>query len=184
MQQTQYIAAWKSGTAVHWRGLTWAEFNQFSQQLTFKRPMEVYIDLYRALLLEGPEVTDAPAGIVEYVAKTMLETNPFGGRYEDIAYALRTKRNSQSYLENAKALVAGIFRYTFEDIATWDADTFFDRVAKAEFLSGKQLEPADPNAKPEVSTNPGIPGQPPPRKRKELTPGQKISLERLEQRGK
>lgn len=179
--QTQYIAAWKSGTAVRWRGLTWSEFSQFTHRLTFESPIEVYLDLYRALLLEGPDPEYATAGSVEYVAKTMLETNPFGGKYEDVVHALHTKRGVQTYLENAKALVAGIFRYTFEEIDTWDADTFFDRVAKAEFLAGKKLEPEDPAviaASLKAAKDPNR--KPPPRPKKQMTDGQKLAWERVQ----
>lgn len=53
-----------------------------------------------------------------------------------------------TYLETARTLVAGTFRYRFEEIDEWDQGTFFKRLAAAEFLVGKNLEPADPNAKP------------------------------------
>lgn len=139
------------------------------------------MDLYRALLIEGPSVEEAPAGIVEYVSKSMLETNPFGGKYEDVKHALNAKRQSQDYLENAKALIAGLFRYTFEEIDTWDVDTFFDRLAKAEFLSGKKLEPEDPNKAEAEAKQP--PGQQP-RKKKPMTEGQKLSWERVQNQGR
>jgi len=102
LQQTQYIAAWKSGVAVRWRGLTWVEFRQFTQQMAYSSPIEVYIDLYRAVLLDGPDVLSAPAGIVDYVGRTMLETNPFNGEYENIKHALDVKRSTQSYLDHAR----------------------------------------------------------------------------------
>lgn len=179
MQQTQYIAAWKSSTAVRWRGLSWSEYRRFTEQMTIDRPMEVYLDLYRAVLLEGPPAELATAGVVSFIGRSMLETNPFGGRYDDIAHALTVKRNTQTYLDNARALVAGIFRYTFEEIDTWDADIFFDRVAKAEFLAGKTIEPIDPKEvakQKEAAKTPPKPQRP----KKQLTPGQQVALERVQ----
>jgi hypothetical protein len=43
-------------------------------------------------------------------------------------------------------LIAGTFRYSFEDIESWDAEVFFKRLAAAEFLVNRTLEPADPSA--------------------------------------
>lgn len=177
---TQYIAAWKDGTAVVWKGLSWAEYRTFSRRLQAESPIEVYIDLYRALVVEGPDVGEAPAGVVEFVAKSMLETNPFGGQFPDIQHALTVRRDAQDYLQNAKALVAGIFRYTFEEIDTWDADTFFDRVAKAEFLAGKTLDPENP-AEVAAALEAKRSGKQPPqrRKKKPLTEAQQMVLDRV-----
>ena len=183
--QTQYIAAWKSGVTIRWRGLSWSEFRKFTQQMTIYSPLEVYIDLYRALLLDGPDVLDAPAGVVEYVGRTMLETNPFNGEYPNVKHALEAKRASQSYLDVARAVVAGIFRYTFEEIDTWDADTFFDRVAKAELIAGKPIEPEDPVAAAEAEQAAKDPNRPKPRRpKKQMTDAQKLSWERVQERGR
>ncbi|MGD0042089.1 MAG: hypothetical protein ABSE84_17080 [Isosphaeraceae bacterium] len=185
MQQTQYIAAWKSGVAVRWRGLTWTEFRQFTQQMAYSSPIEVYIDLYRAVLLDGPDVLSAPAGIVDYVGRTMLETNPFNGEYLNIKHALDVKRSTQSYLDHARALVAGIFRYTFEEIDTWDVDTFFDRVAKAEFIAGKAIEPEDPVAAAKAAADAKDPTKPKPRRQKRpMTEAQKVAWERVQERSR
>ena len=182
--QTEYIAAWKSGIALRWRSLTWSEYRQFKQQLTYSSPVEVYIDLYRAVLLEGPDVVDAPAGIVDFVGRSMLETNPFGGEYADIAHALAAKRSVMSYLDTARALVAGLFHYSFEDIDTWDADTFFMRVAQAEFLAGRPLDPEDPAAaaaEAEAAKDP-TKRRAPRRQKKELTRAQQMVLDRVQGR--
>jgi hypothetical protein len=177
---TQYIAAWKSGASVRWRGVSGSEYRQFTQNLSYQSPLEVYIDLYRAVLLDGPDVEEAPAGIVEFIGKSMLETNPFSGRYDYIKFALDSSRQNQTYMEHGKALIAGLFRYTFEEIDSWDADTFFDRLAKAEFIAGKQLEPEDPKAAEAAAASAKNPrGQPPPRRpKKPLTAGQQLALER------
>ncbi len=180
---TEYIAAWKSGSGVRWRGLSWGEYRRFSERLAIESPIGVYIDLYRAVLIEGPMVEDAPAGIVEFVAKTMLETNPFNGQYKDIAHALQAKRSAQNYLDHAKALVAGLFRYTFEEIDTWDADTFFDRVAKAEFLAGRPIDPIDPEeAAREAQAARTSQARPPQVPKKPLTDAQKLVLQRRNER--
>jgi hypothetical protein len=183
LQQIQYVAGWKSGMAVSWRAISWAEYRQFAQSMEHKLPMEVYIDLYRAVLLDGPDITEAPAGIVEFVGKAMLERNPFGGSYDDIKNAVDAKRNTQDFLENAKTLIAGLFRYTFEEIDTWDADTFFDRYAKAEFLSGKQLDPVKMPTPEELAA--AIEAKKHPQKRprppkKEMTAGQKLAWDRVQ----
>lgn len=185
MQQTQYVAGWKSGVAVSWRAITWAEYRQFTQSMTHKLPMEVYIDLYRAVLLEGPDITEAPAGVVEFVGKAMLARNPFGGQFDDIKHAVDLKRNSQDFLENAKTLIAGLFRYTFEEIDQWDADTFFDRYAKAEFLSGKQLDPVKMPTPEELAAAAAAKKRPkerPKPPKKEMTEGQKLAWERVQAR--
>ena len=183
--QTQYIAAWKSGVAVRWRSLTWSEYRQFKQQMTYGSPVEVYIDLYRAVLLEGPDLVDASAGIVDFVGRSMLETNPFGGEYLDIAHALNAKRSSQTYLDTARALVAGLFHYSFEEIDTWDADTFFQRVAQAEFLAGRPIDPEDPAiaiAEAEAKKDPTKRRPPPRRQKKPLTQAQQMVADRVQGR--
>lgn len=144
---TQYIARWASGYEVRWRALTWAEYRQFKQRALL-RPIGVDSDIYRAVLLDGPPVERCPAGIASYIAKHALAGNPFSGRYEDVAQALVAKREAleRNYLLSAKAMVAHLFHVSFEEIDKWDADVFFTRLAQAEFIAGKQLQPADPKA--------------------------------------
>lgn len=145
---TQYIARWASGFSVRWRALTWAEYRQFKQRALL-RPIGVDSDIYRAVVLEGPPLDDCPAGIASYIAKHVLAGNPFSGRFEDVAKSLIEKRAAieQNYLLSAKAMISHLLHCSFEEIDKWDADTFFMRLAQAEFIAGKQLQPADPKSK-------------------------------------
>jgi hypothetical protein len=140
--------------------------------------MEVYIDLYRALVIEGPSAEFIKAGPVEFIGKSMLELNPFNGHYPDVKRVLEVKRAElgNSYLEGCKAILASLFHYTFEEIDTWDAETFFERVAKAEFVVNKPIEPQDPT--PVVDKNKGAAPKAPPRPKRQLTPAQEMVMER------
>src|ERR1035438_4801350 len=77
----------------------------------------------------------------------MLDSNPFGGEYTSVKNAMEQKRTElkQNFLSASKAIIAGIFRYTFEEIEQWDAEMFFERLAAAEFVSGRKIEPGDPD---------------------------------------
>ena len=77
----------------------------------------------------------------------LLDSNPFNGEYKDVKRALDMKRVElkSSWLNSAKSIIAGIFRYTFEEIESWDAEMFFERLAYAEFVCGRKLEPGDPD---------------------------------------
>lgn len=178
-----FEAYWPSGQAVRWRTLSWKEFQKF-RSLQLQHPnssMEVYLALYRAVCLEGPLPEEVSAGIVDYIGEQCLDRNPFNGRYEDVSLALAVKRDSMEYLGHARALVAGLFHYSFEEIDTWDADLFFERLAQAEFLSGRSLAPEDPDAE----AKPGVPGpkdQAQKIRKKELTATQQLAMERVRDR--
>jgi len=75
--------------------------------------------------------------------------DPFNGEYKDVKRALDMKRVElkSSWLNSAKSIIAGIFRYTFEEIESWDAEMFFERLAYAEFVCGRKLEPGDPTSR-------------------------------------
>lgn len=150
----EFIAEWDSGRRVRWRSLTWAEYKNFSARLRYECPAGVYADLYRAVLLQGPPldgdpVYQAPAGLVDWIARAMLEENPFNGEYKHVKRAVEMKRTElkSDFLEAGKAIIAGLFRYTFEEIEQWDAETFFERLAAAEFVSGRKIEPGNPDKK-------------------------------------
>jgi hypothetical protein len=142
---TQYIAQWASGIVVRWRALTWGEYRQFKEQI-LTRPVGVTADIYRAVLLEGPAFDDSPAGVADFVARHVLDGSAFSGDYKTVARALQESRGQleQRYLLSAKAMIAHLFRYTFEEIDEWDADLFFQRLAQAEFIAGRPLDPAAP----------------------------------------
>ena len=185
---TVFFARWLSGRAVKFRSLTWAEFKRFDQRLQYECPMGIYCDVYRAVLLEGPPldgdpVYQAPAGLVEWIARSLLDSNPFNGEYKDVKRALDMKRVElkSSWLNSAKSIIAGIFRYTFEEIESWDAEMFFERLAYAEFVCGRKLEPGDPD-KPDAQhpgKKPGHPEGPPKPAKRELNPAQQKVVNRV-----
>jgi hypothetical protein len=74
----------------------------------------------------------------------LVEQSPFKGDFKTIQTFRQLSSNwlQSSYLETARTLVAGMFRYRFEEIDEWDQETFFKRLAAAEFLVGKNIEPA------------------------------------------
>jgi hypothetical protein len=173
---------------VKWRSLTWAEFKKFDRQLDYDCPASVYCDVYRAVVLDGPPldgdpVYQAPAGLVEWIARALLDSNPFNGEYKDVKRALEMKRVElkSSWLNSAKSIIAGIFRYTFEEIEQWDAEMFFERLASAEFVSGRKLEPGDPDKldAQHPGKKPGHPEGPPKPAKRELSPAQQKVVNRV-----
>jgi hypothetical protein len=173
---------------VKWRSLTWAEFKKFDRQLDYDCPASVYCDVYRAVVLDGPAldgdpVYQAPAGLVEWIARALLDSNPFNGEYKDVKRALEMKRIElkSSWLNSAKSIIAGIFRYTFEEIEQWDAEMFFERLASAEFVSGRKLEPGDPDKldAQHPGKKPGHPEGPPKPAKRELSPAQQKVVNRV-----
>lgn len=183
-----FFARWPSGRKVKWRSLTWAEFKKFDRQLDYDCPASVYCDVYRAVVLDGPPldgdpVYQAPAGLVEWIARALLDSNPFNGEYKDVKRALEMKRVElkSSWLNSAKSIIAGIFRYTFEEIEQWDAEMFFERLASAEFVSGRKLEPGDPDKldAQHHGEKPGHPEGPPKPAKRELSPAQQKVVNRV-----
>ena len=147
---TKFVVRWPSGRAVAFRSLSWAEFQRYERELQYRGPMEVYCDLYRTVVFEGPGERDVTAGIVEFVGRLLMDHNPFNGKYEDVARALELKRIElqNNYLLSVKAVIASLFQVSVEEINTWDAEKFFEYAVMAEFVSGRKLEPGDPNRKP------------------------------------
>lgn len=151
MRTPVYRAVWKSETEVPayypvvWRDLTLAEHQRFRSRSEHLRI--VFCDIYETIVLEGPDLAHAPAGIVAWVARQQLEQNPFSGQFRPIHNALQQARQrvDSSWFHAAKAVIASSFRYSFEEIESWPPDLFFERVAQAELLTGVPLEPADPD---------------------------------------
>ena len=139
-----YEATWPSGTTVRWRTPTWKEFQSLYRSAD-PRPVR-NLKFYELCYIAGPSVEKVPAGIVAWLGVNMLDKSPFTGQLSGIQEYVQLSRSwfQASYLENAKALIAGTFRYTFEEIEDWDAEIFFKRLAAAEFLVNKNLDPADP----------------------------------------
>jgi hypothetical protein len=147
MATTAYRATWPSGCVTIWRSLTWAEYNRISRlpYTEFARCAEVY----RTALLAGPELKEAPAGIVQWIGRYELENNPFSGNLKTLRQQrARSKVWIQDYMNAARAVVSWAFGYKFEEMDGWDADTFFNRLAQAEYIFGRDMEPQDPNAPP------------------------------------
>jgi hypothetical protein len=141
-------AVWADGTFIRIRAATLAEVQQ---ALHLPDPQAVRnLWIYNKLLLHGPPEDIVPAGVVAWVGKQAIDLNPFSGGLKPLQTAIENARArlAASYLENARALVAGTFRYSFEEIDTWTAEVFFLRLAAAEFLVGNRMDPQDPQTAP------------------------------------
>lgn len=144
--------------------------------------MVVYCDLYR--MVTDPEeslpLEYVTAGVVDFLGRKLLKDSAFGGDINKMKAALIEKRNDLdgNYYEQCKAVIAGVFRYTFEEIESWDEDTFFEVLAKAELISGENLEPRlvgeDGNSEPVTAQSKASPKVP----KRPLTQAQKMVLER------
>lgn len=143
MQRWQ--ATWPDGTRVQWRSLSWGEF----RRIEHIQPVQAAaVQVYKTCVTAGPAVENVPAGVMMYVAEHELVKSPYSREYAPVKISLDRARQklASSWMFSARALVAGIFRYSFEEIDTWDAQTFMDRVAQAEMVSGRTIDPADPKA--------------------------------------
>lgn len=144
-----FLARWPEDRYVKWRSLSWKEYSYYQDLLRYLPPAEVYCQIYKKVLIEGPPVEgpavkQVTAGIVDWVARSLMEHNPFNGLYDDAKRAYDLKKKELDYLGSVKAIIAGIFHYTFEEIESWDAETLYERIIAAEFVSGKSLEPPPP----------------------------------------
>jgi len=180
----QFYAKWRDGFEVIWRNLTWSEYKQFQFRFDnspFIEPVSLALEIYKLVLIEGPDPAFVPAGIPAYILKHQMLSNPFSGRFEDIAPALELSRRaiSGNYLEAAKALIASTLHYKVEEIEQWDPNRFFLRLAQAEVALGRTFDPVDPNKK---KRGQAAKDDPEVQKilKKELTPSQKIALNRTQ----
>lgn len=151
---TNYEAQW-SFNHVEWRNLTWGEFRTFQQRYNerrFESPMDIFNDVYRTVLIDGPELKYASAGIVDWIGRQQLETNPFSGEPKLLIEAQGLGRAivNSSELHYARGVVAAVLHYKLEEIDQWDPTMFFTRLALAEQVLGKPipLVRQDPDAKP------------------------------------
>jgi hypothetical protein len=146
---SKYYARWNSGFEVIWRDLTWAEYRRFKKiydTSPFDEPMEVAIEIYKLVRLNGPDPSFAPAGIPGFICKQQMINNPFSGSFEDINPAIEIARKlvSSNYLISAKALIASTLNYKIEEIDGWDSSTFFIRLAQTEIATGRTFDPVNP----------------------------------------
>jgi hypothetical protein len=156
---SQYIAQWKDGFKVVWRNLTKAEYRSFKAAYDaspFVEPMDVALDIYEAVLEDGPDPKLVPAGIPAYICKQQMLNNPYSGLYEDIAPAveLARRRVTGDYLLASSAIIASTLNYKIEEIEGWDPTTFFIRLAQAEIATGRTFDPVDPKAPKDAQGNP------------------------------
>jgi hypothetical protein len=143
--------------------------------------MSVAMDVYKTVLIDGPDPKFVPAGIPGYICKQQLLNNPFSGRYEDIAPAVELSRKvvSTNYLLSAKALIAATLNYKPEEIDNWDPNTFFLRLAQTEIACGRTFDPVNPRILKDSKGNPV-----PPSIKNPLTPAQQKALDRTKERAR
>lgn len=136
-----FQAQWKSWGTVKWRSLSWAEFKKFEQQAGYTCPMGVANDIYRAVVLLGPDIEEATAGLIEFIVSHIFSKSSFTGNADILEVKLKEKRLAleNDYLISAKAVIASMFNYKFEEIDQWDEDKFLEILTQAEFVAGKQL---------------------------------------------
>lgn len=153
----KYKATWPSGFVIVWRDLTWEEFDRTCGGVDpYDIPPEVALEVYKACVLEGPDLRMLTAGISYWIARHQVENNPFTGSANSLIYALNTSRGAvqNDYLLGAQAVVAHVFDYKIEEIKTWTATKFFLRLAQAEIVVGSQINPAVPESPKENSPIP------------------------------
>lgn len=175
---SKYVAQWRGGFQVTWRNLTLAEYRVFKSafdKAPFVEPMEVALAIYKTVMVDGPDPRYVPAGIPAFICKQQMMNNPFSGAFEDIDSALKLARTAVrgNYLMAAKAMIAGALHYRLEEIDQWDPNTFFIRLAQAELIFGRPLDPDDPNA-PVDSKGRALPKK----IKKDLSPSQQKALDR------
>lgn len=157
MRATIFEAVWPSGTRVRWRLLRWSEHRRAAVLLS-SEPMAAYLAAYRSALVSGPAPEEAPAGIVVWIGRSLIEGDAFSGQFETVARTIEAARASvrSSYLEIASAVVRNLFHMSREDVDSLDSAEFFRLVAAAELLTGVPLQPSSPEA--EKKPSPGRPG--------------------------
>jgi hypothetical protein len=177
-----YRAQWSSGISAVWRGLSWKQYKDITNR-TFDCPMSSYLEACRAAVvwarfysIEVP-VDTLPAGVLQFIGQQLLDHSPFNTRKDNLELVRSSLGSARravqgDFLQSARALIAHAFRYTFEEIDGWDAETFYLRYAQAEMATGRSINPVDTSEKPK-------PGERPQRKKRELTDGQKEVLERM-----
>lgn len=175
---TQYYAKWRDGFEVVWRNLTWAEYNRFKDRFdssAFAEPAELALEIYKLVRIDGPDPKFVPAGIPGYICKQQMIDNPFSGEYNPVANAVGLARQAVTgnFLLCAKALIASSLHYRLDEIDQWDPNTFFIRLAQAELVLGRPIEPVNPKAVKENGK--GV-------DRRQLTNSQRKAIDRTKQR--
>jgi hypothetical protein len=137
----QYQASWASGQTVQFRLLSWKEFRYVTSIDITAAERNLWI--YERVRLRGPEIEDVPAGIVAWLGQYLVDQSPFSETVETVKKFryLALQWFESSYLEQARALIAGTFHIPFDEIEEWDHETFFQRLVAAEMLVGKRMDP-------------------------------------------
>ena len=150
MQATVYRATWWVGDELVtflWKSLSWKEYRKSrvfglttlrrTRRSTGPRLLRVCrSNMSRPELCSGSPVTN-------------WKTTRSSGELKPIQQQRQRSANwCGSYLNASRALVAWAFGYKFEEIDEWDSNTFFNRLAQAEYVFGKPFEPEDPSAPP------------------------------------
>lgn len=184
MAVTRYRAEWipwdfpadTPPIVIVWRALNWKEYSQLRSTYDPANPMETFIEVFKQVVEYCPwaDLEKVPAGIIEQVARQQMDDNPFSGTFKTIASAITYKRMQlySSYLQMARAVVSATFRMPFEQLDEMDPDTFFLRLAQAEFINGSPLEPSNP----EEEKDPKKKKQ---RPKKAMTMAQEMARERV-----
>lgn len=180
---SQYIARWGE-YVVAWRNLTYGEYRKFKpryESSPFQEPMEIALDIYSLVRIEGPTPQFISAGILSFICKQQMLNNPFSGKYEDIETAIDMARRvvTGDYLLSAKALIAATLNYKPEEIDSWDANTFFIRLAQTEVANGRTFDPVNPNVLKDSKGNPVAP-----KIKKSLSSTQQKALDRVRSQSK
>lgn len=147
----QFRAVWRGyPRPILWRNLTWSEHRKL-EALPVTRVARS-LEAYRLSLVDGPSLTEVPFGIAYWIGHNELENSPFSGNYKPLVQALDSARAwlQNDYLNAAQAVVAWTFRYLPEEIEHWPPEKLFRRLAQAEFIFNRPMDPADPGAKPKT----------------------------------
>lgn len=140
----QYRAIWTGWpTPIRWRSISWAEHRQLDALPL--SPVARCLETYRICLVDGPSLLDVPYGIAYWIGRQELLNSPFSGDYKAIKQCLDNARAwvAADYLNSVQAVVAWTFHYTPEEIERWDAIKLFRRLAQAEFILGKPIDPVN-----------------------------------------
>lgn len=175
---TCYQAIWPDGYHVVWRNLTWKEYNQLKPEWDrriFADPISVYLEVYRLCKVRGPEIGVIAAGIVNWIGKHQMIGNPFNGEFQTITKAIQIARLevSNTFLLGAQAIIASAFKISLEEMDTWDSETFFRRLAQAEIVMGRAVEPGNPAEDPKLKAR---------KQKRPLNKSQELVLERMRSR--
>jgi hypothetical protein len=143
----KWEAIWRDGVRIVWRSLRWEEYKAFSSRT--HHPADLYLEIYKTCILEGPSAEEVPFGVVDWLGLREFEQNPFSGRLSQVNIAINEKRVwlASNYFAACSAILASVLHIPLETIEKMDADEFFFRVAQAEFLIGKPLDPRTKSTK-------------------------------------